>query len=115
MHFGRFPLVRRLALVLGTAQAFAYAAAPFAEARVEHAPAAAAIEAGHSADCVKLHRPDTCVFCQLGSMRARHAECARLPAAGRILAAGHSAPSTVQPARVAHHRSHSRAPPASLV
>lgn len=68
---GRRRFFRHVAALLVTAQAVAYALAPIAEARTAHTPEAVShIEASHSAACVIVHRPDTCIACQMLSMRA---------------------------------------------
>lgn len=111
---GRLSLFRRMALALVAAQALAYALSPVVESGAAQR-AEAGIERSHSG-CSIVHRPDTCIACQLMAVRARapHAGDTDLPGGGRVLA--ENAPRTTNHAPRTPPRAglHSRAPPASL-
>ncbi|MBI1722590.1 MAG: hypothetical protein HYR48_01640 [Gemmatimonadetes bacterium] len=111
---GRLDVFRRLALVFATAQGLLYAALPFAEARLEKPPAQAGIESHHSHDCVPLHQPDKCVFCQLATLRAGKTDPMSVRAEGRTVAVRASGREVREPERRVHRPTRSRAPPASL-
>ena len=106
--------LKRLALALATAQLVAYAAAPVIEARTEHPAGPIAIERTHTAHCVRVHQPDTCLACQLGSMRARAGERTSVPASPTRAVATDPATSTAAQPRAPPHTVHSRAPPAPV-
>ena len=103
-----------MALVFAVGQGLLYASLPFAEARMEHPPATAGVESRHSHDCVPLHQPDKCAFCQLATMRARRTEAVSVQAEGRTVLVGATNGGTAEPERLVHRPTHSRAPPSSL-
>ncbi len=111
---GRLNWIRRLACVFAVGQGLLYAALPFAEARMEHPPATAGYESRHSHDCVALHQPDKCVFCQLATMRARRTDAVLVRAEGRTVLVGAPNRGTAEPERFVHRSTLSRAPPSSL-
>lgn len=114
LRTGRYPLLRRLALVVAVAQGLLYAGAPFAEAQLEHPPQPAGIERNHTHACTALHQPDKCVFCQLATMRARRAEAVAVSAGGRTTAVRTAGRETLEPERSVHRPTRSRAPPVFL-
>lgn len=111
---GRLSWIRRWAFVFALGQGLLYAALPFAEARVDRPPATAGFESRHSHDCVPLHQPDKCVFCQLATMRARRTDAVAVRAEGRTVLVGGPNGATHEPERLVHRPTLSRAPPSSL-
>src|SRR5712672_593875 len=81
MRMTKRTLFRRLALALAAAQLVAYAAVPVLEALTERAPGPVALERAHTASCVVLHTPDSCLACQLLSAHGQRADGACLPTA----------------------------------
>jgi hypothetical protein len=103
--------LKRLAFALATAQMLAYAAAPVIEAQTEHAPGPTHIERTHSSHCVRIHQPDTCLACQLVSLRARAGERTSVPVMTSQVAASDPAARTVTVPRAPPRTTRSRAPP----
>jgi hypothetical protein len=105
------PALRRLALALATAQLVAYAAVPVVEGRTERVGGPEALERNHTATCVVLHSPISCLACQLLSAHGQRAAGASVPAswlAGRATAVIGEAFASLRPA---DRSLHSRAPP----
>lgn len=111
---GRYALFRRLALVVAFAQGLLYAAAPFAEAQLDRAPARAGIERSHSPECTRLHQPDKCAFCQLATARARRTDGATLRASGRTVLVRITGGQPAEPQLVEPCPTRSRAPPTTF-
>lgn len=111
---GRYALFRRLALVVAFAQGSLYAAAPFAEAQLDRAPAGAGIERSHSAECTRLHQPDKCAFCQLATARARRTDGPTLQASGRTVLVRITGGQPAEPELVEPCPTRSRAPPTTF-
>jgi hypothetical protein len=105
------PLLRRCATVFATAQLLAYAVAPIVEAQVERAPGPVAVENGHSAHCVKVHQPATCLACQVTTSRARAEPQSHVPELSATDAPPPSARLRVATTRAPPARPRSRAPP----
>jgi hypothetical protein len=111
---GRRTPFRHLALLVALAQGLLFAAAPFAEARLEHAPRQAGIERRHTHACTPLHQPDKCAFCQLGTARARRTDAVTLEAGGRIVLIRFVGSRPAEPPVAELHAPRSRAPPTTL-
>lgn len=106
--------LRRLALVLASLQSLAYAGAPVAEAHADRRSQAVDIESSHSKSCTPLHQPDKCIFCQLGSVRARHCERVALEVGAQERRAVSAVPRPAAPQRIEARPTRSRAPPLVL-
>src|SRR5262245_5691270 len=107
----RGPTLKRLAMALATAQLLAYAAAPIIEAQTERAPGPVAIERSHTAQCVRVHQPESCLACQLVSARARAGERTRVPELATQQASLEPAARTASQPRAPPRSTRSRAPP----
>lgn len=110
MRSFRVGISRLLALALVTTQVAAYALAPYAEARTSNPPDLVThVEAADAGVCAPIHRPDSCLACQMMSLRAVTTGTAvfalAAPAAvrvaavvlGRVPAARDAASSPLQP------------------
>jgi len=108
------PLRRRLALALAAAQLLAYAAAPLIESRAERAPGPVALERTHTASCVVLHAPDSCLACQLLTIHGQRPEGACVPLAVTSREAATNPRLAAWTPRAPPGTLHSRAPPTHL-
>jgi hypothetical protein len=105
---------RRFALAVAACQLLAYAAAPVVEALTETAPGPVSIERAHTASCVVLHAPDTCLACALLGVHAERPRPTCVPASAIDAPLARAALRDAAPPRAPPRSTHSRAPPADL-
>ena len=103
--------LRRLALALAACQMVAYAAVPIVEGRTERAAGPVAIERNHTATCVVLHSPASCLACQLLTATGLRADGASVPASSLARSAAQVIGEVVAASRPPDRSLQSRAPP----
>ena len=108
------PLLRRLALTFAVMLIAAYASAPLVEALTEHAPGPVSLEATHTASCVVLHSPDSCLACHLLTTHGRRPDGAVLPLVVALERAPLAIAASSAEPRAPPRTTHSRAPPTHL-
>jgi hypothetical protein len=104
------PALRRLALALATAQLVAYAAVPVVEGRTERS-AGPALERTHTATCVVLHSPISCLACQLLATHGQRAGGTTVPASRLAVRAPAVIGEAFASSRSPNRSLQSRAPP----